>query len=1076
MANSLSWSKAFLNSVRTYKAIVRLAVLLLIAAPLALSSRSLAFSEPSSIPVATTLPEVVSIPISVANDIRFRRLNVAQGLSQTRVSLIIQDDDGYIWFGTQYGVNRFDGHSYRVFKNEPNEPNSLSGSYIFALFKGKDGTVWVGSDQGLDAFDKTTETFKHFVVDKSNPVVNHISEDPEGNLWLSTADGLYRLDPKTSATVRFQNHPGDPGSLASSDVKSTGFDRQGIFWVVNSKGLDAFDRRSGKVTARIPLEESVREFYFHEDRFGVFWIIHGSGNGLATFDRAKNEVTQYSFYPDKLTQSNLTGVYSILETHDGTIWLATMGAGLLKFDRQQKRFVAYQTIATEPESIGENRVIALFEDAEGNVWTGLHATPPNFFPVSPLPFESFRPLTPFSNAFGETLVNAIFYDSRGRIWIGGGGALTVIDRKTHERKVIDPLQNGSPVEVLSILEAHDGTFWVGTLGTGLLQLDTDGRLLRTFRHDPSDSSSISSDIVGVLVFDPAGKLWATTWNGIVSYDQSTGQFKTYKYDPSADAEVYHALTRQHDGLFWLGSSDGLYSFDSTSGKFARYSHSPTDPSSLSNNSANNIYVDKQGIVWIATQDGLNRFDPSSRQFKRYYESDGLPGGVVSCILEDADNHLWMSTNQGIARFDKKNSQFENFTTADGLPGNDLTGWDTCYTNADGEMFFGGFSGAAAVKPQNFKKDTYVPPLVFTELRLREHVIQPGTAPLTSGAIGHVKRLNLSPTQNDFSISFSALSYRNPETHRYRYRLVGLDDRWQDVRSGDHSINFFSMPHGSFRLELQASTGRGPWLEPPAVLDIDIAPAWWETMWFRGLCTAVLVIILAGLYRYRLRQMARTFDIRLAERVGERNRIARELHDSLLQGVHGLMFSLQAVRNLLPEQPDKALALFDIALEKGDQAILEGRNAVHDLRDSYLTEMDLSEAIAQLTNELEKLGPQPPPTIEVAVEGETRHIVPAVRDEVYRVAREALRNAIVHSGATRIECEFVYGRHMFSLRVGDNGKGLDERIVDAGVRKGHWGLPGMRERAESIGGTMEVLSRSGRGTEIVVNIPAKTAYA
>jgi signal transduction histidine kinase/ligand-binding sensor domain-containing protein len=1024
--------------------------------------------------VARVLPEVVSLPVSAGNDIRFRHLNLSQGLSQTRVSQIIQDDEGYIWFGTQHGANRFDGHSYRVFKSDPSSPNSLSGSFIFALFKARNGVVWVGSDQGLDAFDKGTETFKHYALDESNPVVLHISDDPEGNLWLATADGLYRLDPKTGAVLAYRSNAGDQTSLASSDIKSTGFDREGTFWVVNSQGLDAFDRASGKVTARIPLQDSVREFYFHEDKFGVFWIVHGSGNGLATYDRKTNEVTQYSFYNDKIKGSNLTGVYAILETRDGTIWMATMGAGLLKYDRENKRFIAYQNIPGDPESISENRVIALFQDAEGNVWTGLHALPPNFFPVTPLPFQGYRPSTPFSNAFGETLVNAVFSDSRGRIWMGGGGALTVIDRKSQERRVFEPLQNANPVEVLSISEARDGTFWIGTLGSGLLHLDADGKLLEVFLHDPADPASISSDIVGVSVWDPDGNLWATTWNGLVKYDYANKKFKTFKFNPAADAEVFHALRRQENGQFWLGSSHGLYNFDPVSEKFTRYVHSPSDPSSISNNSANNIFVDKKGIVWIGTQSGLNRFDPSTRQFKRYYQTDGLGGGVVSCILEDADENLWMSTNQGVTRFDKR-SQFDSFTTVDGLPGSDLTGWDTCYTSQSGEMLFGGFSGAAAVTPGNFQRDTYVPPLVFTELRLRDRVVKPGDEPLGANGISHTPKLVLAREENDFSISFSALSYRNPETNRYRYRLIGADDSWHNVRSGVHSIDFFSLPHGDFRLELQASTSRGPWLEPPAGLDIEISPAWWETMWFRALCAVVLVLLIVGLYQYRLRQIDHTYNIRLGERIGERNRIARELHDSLLQGLHGLMFRLQAVRNLLPEQPDKAIPLFDAALEQGDQAIIEGRNAVHDLRENYLADADLPGAIAEVVKELGDFDVQPKPVINVFTNGRSKRLAPSVRDEVFRIAREALRNAVEHSAATRIECEIAYGGKFFTLRVQDNGKGVDEGVLEAGIRERHWGLPGMRERAEEIGGKMEVFSRNGQGTEVVVNIPAKKAY-
>ncbi|MBY5533687.1 hypothetical protein HFO58_11015 [Rhizobium leguminosarum] len=1026
------------------------------------------------VPVAQVLPDVEQIPVSIGNDIRFRRLNASQGLSQTRVAQIVQDNDGFIWFGTQHGVNRYDGQSYRVFKNDPDDPGSLSGSFIFALFKARDGTIWVGSDQGLDAFDKRTEQFKHYALDGSSPVVLHINDDPEGILWLATSGGLFRLDPATGETRIFKSDPRDTQSLASSDIKSTGFDRQGTFWVVTSQGLDAFDRVSGKVSARIPLQDSVREYYFHEDSHGVFWIIHGSGNGLAVFDREKNQLRELSFYTDKRTGS-LTGVYSILETHDGTVWLATMGAGLLKFDREANKFVAYQASAIDPDSIAENRVITLFEDIEGNVWTGLHATAPNFFPVTALPFSGFRPSTPYSNAFGETLVNAVFADSHGRIWIGGGGALTVIDRETRERRVIDPLGNGSPVEILSIQEASDGSFWIGTLGSGLIQLNGEGKFLRGFRHDTADPESLSSDIVGRLVFDPAGKLWATTWNGLVSYDDTTMRFKTYKYSPAADAEVYHYLSRQSNGVLWLGSSHGLYRFDPSTEKFERFTNSSADPSSLSNNSANSIYVDGDGAVWVGTQNGLNRYDPASRQFRRYYQKDGLGGGVVSCILADRSGDLWMSTNQGVSRFNKETSHFDNFTTADGLPGNDLTGWDTCHTSKSGEMFFGGFSGVASVNPEDLNRDTFVPPIVFTELRLRDRTIRAGEPPLDDGALGQIRGIVLSREQNDFSVSFAALSYRNPETTRYRYRLVGLDDTWHSIRGGDHSVDFFSLPRSAFRLEVQASTSRGPWSDPPVALNIEITPAWWETTLFRLLCVASVIGIIIGLYLFRLRQLAANYNIRLMERIAERNRIARELHDSLLQGLHGLIFSLQAVRNLFAAEPEKALAMFDKALDRGDQAISEGRRAVRDLRDVHAAETTLLRALNELADEIKNQSPRPV-SITVSTDGYKRNVAPIVHHEIYFIAREAFRNAVAHSSCTRISCDLVFDRDQLRVIIRDNGHGLDLTVLHAGTREGHWGLPGMRERAESLGGKMSVNSNRELGTEIVATVPGKAAYA
>lgn len=249
-------------------------------------------SDPLSIvQQAHVNPVTVKIPIVDGTDVRFTRLSTTNGLSQRRVSEIVQDDQGFMWFGTQYGLNRYDGHNFKVFVPDPRNPNSLSSVFITALFKDRDGALWVGCDRFLNKFEPATETFARYPV----PDVNHVSQDTAGTLWLATKGGLYSLDPATGRIRRYSHDPNDPSSLSSNNVKSSGEDKEGRFWVANSEGLDEFDRKMGRVTLHVPLPEPSREMSFYEDRFGVFWIFHASGNGLAVFDRKTNTLTHYSF-------------------------------------------------------------------------------------------------------------------------------------------------------------------------------------------------------------------------------------------------------------------------------------------------------------------------------------------------------------------------------------------------------------------------------------------------------------------------------------------------------------------------------------------------------------------------------------------------------------------------------------------------------------------------------------------------------------------------------------------------------------------------------------------------------------
>ena len=299
----------------------------------------------STAPQAEENPEVMRLAVIDGNDIRFTHISTKQGLSQTRVPSAVKDDQGFMWFGTQYGLNRYDGNNFRLFVHDPRNPNSFSGVYITALFKDRDGRLWIGCEQFLERFEPRTESFTRYPIRG----VSHISQDGAGLLWLATGTGLWSLNPATGQTRTYSHDPNEPLSLSSSEVKSSGEDREGQFWVVNSEGLDAFDRETGKVSLHIPLHEPLPEFSFYEDRHGVFWIIYPSGNGLAVFDRRTNTLTRYSIFDQQQPSNVLTGVMAVLEDRDGTLWFGTRGAGLLKFDREHQTFIRYRNNPADPE-------------------------------------------------------------------------------------------------------------------------------------------------------------------------------------------------------------------------------------------------------------------------------------------------------------------------------------------------------------------------------------------------------------------------------------------------------------------------------------------------------------------------------------------------------------------------------------------------------------------------------------------------------------------------------------------------------------------------------------------------------
>jgi ligand-binding sensor domain-containing protein/signal transduction histidine kinase len=1026
-------------------------------------------SSPSPVPQAQLESAAVRVPVSDGHDLRFARLLRSQGLSQQRVTHIVQDDRGFLWFGTQNGLNRYDGYHFRVFRHDASDPRSPCGFNVPALFKDPAGKLWIGCDGSVDRYEPMTESFVHYPVQNPNtetPVgsVAHISQDHAGRLWLSTASGLYQLDPGTGKVRRFSHDPSDPFSLSSDAVKSTGEDRTGTFWVATAEGLDAFDRNRGRVTLHLPLRES-RDFSFYEDTTGVFWILYASGNGLAVLDRKTHRLTPYSFVGDEVQEMPLTGVSSILEDRDGTLWIGSFSNGLLKFDRQHLRFTRFRHDPANPDSLPEDRITTLFEDREGNIWVGLGATEPAYFARRPLPFTKL----PFDAGnlinLGEKLVNVLYEDRAGALWLGTTGALDRLDRANGRYTSFEIPGRGITTDVLSLAQDSSGAMWVGTSGFGLYRLNPRSGEIQRVRYTEDEGPAA---IVTALQLDRSGVLWVATMGGLYRLDPSTLRFTTVLrslglYKPPGAMD-------ERGSLWWATNGADVLRVDPDSGRITTFRHAVSEHGEF----INTILVDHTGSVWLGMQTGVDRFDPETGQVSHFTQKDGLASDVVSCILEDPSGALWMGTGDGLSRLDASRRVFTSYGPADGLPGPDFGGWGACFPGRDGEMYFGGFAGAAVFRPENVVASSYTPPIALTAFRLFGEIIPGGQPPLAQ-AIDYTRALRLSYEQNSFSLEFSALAFRSPASSRYRYKLEGLDKDWHEVGSEQRLASYTTLPPATYRFRVQAATDRGPWSEPGRAVDITILPAWWNTWSFRGLIGMLLVAAAAGLYLLRVRHISQQFAIRLEERLSERTRIARELHDSLLQGVQGLMIRLHAVRELLPGRPaDAAHALRD-ALQSGAQAIAEGRAAVQDLRAATLPASDLAEALVALGPELLPEGSAQQPSYHVLVEGKSRPLMPLVRDDIYRIAREAVRNAVQHARARRIEVELVYGEQSFCLRTRDDGIGVDAQVLEASRRGGHWGFQGMHERAKSFGAHLELWSEHGSGTELLLEIPAAVAY-
>jgi signal transduction histidine kinase/streptogramin lyase len=1041
-------------------------------------------------------PEFVKLAVSEGKDIRFVHLTNRDGLSPGHIRDILQDNHGFVWFNSSAHLNRYDGYEFRSYSRDPDHPNYPGGGFLKFVFKDRSGSLWIGSTESLDRFDPVTETSTRFPIGTGpgslEKHVSHISQDRSGILWLATEAGLYRLDPASGALRRYAHDPADTATLGSPLVRSTYEDREGTLWVCTAASLEAFDRRAERVTERIRLNvpESI-SVKLLEDHAGVLWIAYLSGNGLASYERHQQRLTLYSFKDrEPPVASLLTGVEGIHEDADGNLWLATRGSGLLKIDPGRRSAVRYRHAPADPDSISEDLLTSVFEDREGNIWVGTATTGVNRFQRKPLPFKRYRHEPGNRQSLSRTSVTSVYADSQENVWVGSELGVTRIDGKSGAygffREPSAPNSN-----VISIVEDRSGYLWFGTYG-GLYRYDPRTGRFATFRHDPADSRSLSNDIVYSLIVDHQGTLWAGTGDGLNRLeDAAIGRFRSWMAEPAgASPQDVTAIVEDSDGLLWLIAGT-LQRFDPVAGRFAAYQIDPVETGRAGRENSpalvqsgkrispgsSFLAIDHTGVLWVATSNGLVRFDRASEQFTTYGERDGLAANAVNGILEDRDGKLWVSTAGGLSRFDPRTNTFTNFYESDGLAGSAFEGYPAASQSRRGQMFFGSKSGLTSFWPEQIIEKPSIPPVVLTQFSLRSLPMAPAAASVLAKSITSTASLTLSHDQNLFSFEFAALSYVDPQRNQYRYMLEPLDHSWHRVNPHRRTATFTTLPAGHYTLRVQGANNRGVWNEEGVALHLQILPPWWGTRWFRITCAGFFFALLWAGYQLRVRQLHHQFDMTLEARVGERTRIARDLHDTLLQGFHGLLLRFQTASHLLPDRPAEAKDRLDIAIQQAAKAITEGRDAVQGLRSSTDERNNIAVAIRTLGDGLAiHASAGRAPTFSVEVEGQTRDLHPIVRDEIYRIAAEALRNAFRHAHAGRVEVDIRYDDAQFRLRVRDDGKGIDAAVLAIQGLEGHYGLRGMRERAALIGGTLAVWSEAGAGTELELRLPASIVYA
>ncbi|MGZ8316171.1 MAG: two-component regulator propeller domain-containing protein [Telluria sp.] len=798
-----------------------------------------------------------------ARTLRFEHLSVDQGLAQESVLAITQDREGFMWFGSQAGLSRFDGYRVVVYRHEINNSKSLANNWVKALHVDPRGDLWIGTDGGVDRFDPNTQSFIHYLPQEAvrrgngNRHIRAITDDGAGGLWIGTGDGLQHLDPASGKFTAWHNVPGDPGSLADNQVNALAVDASGRLWVGTASGLDSLAPGARQFEHHLAADGDMRFNAVQAllvDAQQALWV--GSMGGL---ERTGGDVRKAG---RRLALQRLGEghgirqdvIASLYEDADGGIWVGTYAEGLYRWDARARRFQGHRNIVTDAHSVADNRISALYRDRVGTLWAGTWFAGVSRVDLNSGGFARIVRQPELPSTLSENKVRAIIDDGRGRVWIGTTNGLNLYDPVTGVVRVHrhDPRNANSLADPAAGALSYDrsGALWIGG-DSGLTRFEeASGRFTRLSLGDGE------SNKVRGMITDRAGIVWVASRGGLHRVDPATRKVSSYRHDAADTGTVADNVVRpmleDKAGRFWVGTFDGLDLMDRERGTFRHFRHDPKKPDSLSHDEVHYLLEDSEGTVWVGTAGGLNRMSVGADgnvSFRRYTVGDGMSDDAIAAILDDRAGYLWMSTNTGISRLEKATGKWRNYSAADGtIEGAYFDG--SALRTREGTLYFGGFNGVTAFNPRAISDNRIPPRAIVTGFQIFNQPVEAARPGLLKGPVERMRAIALAASDSVFSLEFSGLHYAAPQRNRFAYQLEGFDRDWVDTEAGKRFATYTNLDPGTYTFRVKAANKDGVWGVPSDPLTITVQPPVWKTWWFRSL--GAFVILGSAWLAYRMR--------------------------------------------------------------------------------------------------------------------------------------------------------------------------------------------------------------------------------
>lgn len=962
----------------------------------------------------------------------------ASGFPGGHVYSMTQTADGYLWFGTGNGLVRYDGLRFEFIPR--GNSNDLSNGLIPRVLTDASGQLWA-ADDFTHLFRWEAGVLKGPVPDNGRHeyAVSSVNKTFDGwLLFVSELQGVVeykRGEHRVLLQPRAVPEPPTAVAQTSDGTIWIGTAEKGLFRFSPEKGeaslLQVPSLKNKRINCLLPLANAI--------------LLVGTKQGLFISD------SNNSFSEVNLTHGH-DEILALASGLKGRLWIGTE-RHIFKADHKDID-AAGKVRPIEQLMVNSNTAVtALFEDRDGNLWIG---EPESIERYQDSAFITYRSSEGSSEGLPCSNCGAIYVDSDQGVWFAPmDGGLFRISQGRVQSIEIAGLKN----DIVYSIAGAAGEVWVARRNGGLTRLTVHGTSVQASPlQQPSESIQ---DAVYSVYREPNGTMWAGTLHRGLSRLRN-GTWHTFTTRDGLPSDSISVITGNESGLIFVGTQNGLAEFEND--QWTSYNtHDGLPPGAIES-----LFLDGSGTLWIGTSRGIAFLRSGA-----VHVPLGAPTGLYGDILGIAGKNgwLWIATSDRILRVRSSallkqtyaDGDYREFGLTDGLPSMEgIRRSPSVELDHSGNIWFSLKQGISVLPASAFADPAFPVTMRIDGMLVDgKHVVTGDHIRISSG-------------RHRLTFQYAGIDVSNPEGVRYRYRLSDVDSSWSEP-TPLREVDFTNIAPGRFEFQVAASNSDGVWSSNGAAIAFEVEPSVPQTRWFQGASLAMLALLALAVYQLRVQQLHRQFNIGLEARVNERTRIARDLHDTLLQTLHGLMFQFQAVRNLMPRRPEEAMQSLDEAIGETEKALTESRDAIQGLRSEPIAQANLAELLKITMQELTASADGKTPIFDLIEEGERRSLSTTAKNEICRIALEILRNAFRHSNATRIEAEIRHDNQMLRLRIRDDGRGIDPKVLKEGGRSGHWGLQGIRERAARIGSRLDFWSESGAGTEVQLTVPAAIAY-